>query len=110
MVDADNAACRDAVERLYHFLDGELTVERRQLIQRHLDECTDCIEAYEFEAELRLAISRGCKEAVPDTLRVRIAQAIAFESPGAVGFQPGGLPGSQSGGPLGSPPGLSGSL
>jgi mycothiol system anti-sigma-R factor len=102
MVDADNAACRDAVERLYHFLDGELTPERRQLIQRHLDECTDCIEAYEFEAELRLAISRGCRESVPETLRVRIAQAIAFENPGPRGFPPGGLPGST--------PGLSGSL
>jgi mycothiol system anti-sigma-R factor len=102
MGEADNAACRDAVERLYHFLDGELTAERRQLIQRHLDECTDCIEAYEFEAELRIAISRGCKESVPETLRLRIAQAIAFESPGPLGFPPGGLPGSSSG--------LSGSL
>jgi len=103
MADADNAACRDAVQRLYHFLDGELTFERRQLIQRHLDECTDCIEAYEFEAELRLAISRGCRESVPDSLRVRIAQAIAFEDPGPRGFPSGG-------GFPGSSPGMSGSL
>ena len=73
------ADCTEAVERLYHFLDGELTIERRALIQRHLDECHDCIEAYEFEAELRMAISQGCREPVPEALRVRIIQAISHE-------------------------------
>jgi mycothiol system anti-sigma-R factor len=75
----ERASCADAVERLYHFLDGELTPDRRVLIQRHLDECHDCIEAFEFEAELRIAISRGCRESVPEHLRLRIAQAIAIE-------------------------------
>jgi mycothiol system anti-sigma-R factor len=73
------ADCAEAVERLYHFLDGELTLERRTLIQRHLDECHDCIEAYEFEAELRMAISKGCREPVPESLRVRIIRAISHE-------------------------------
>lgn len=80
-LDADRVDCSEAVERLYWFLDGELTVERRALIQQHLDDCHDCIEAYEFEAELRMAISRGCKEAVPDSLRQRVARAIAQEDP-----------------------------
>jgi len=75
------ADCAEAVERLYYFLDGELTLERRAVIQRHLDECSDCIEAYEFEAELRLAVSRGCREQVPEQLRVRIAQALSIEPP-----------------------------
>lgn len=75
------ADCSEAVERLYYFLDGELTLERRAVIQRHLDECADCIEAYEFEAELRMAVSRGCREQVPDQLRLRIAKALAIEPP-----------------------------
>jgi mycothiol system anti-sigma-R factor len=79
------ADCAEAVERLYYFLDGELTIERRAVIQRHLDECADCIEAYEFEAELRLAVSRGCREQVPDELRQRIALALAVEPPGSHG-------------------------
>jgi len=78
---AQQADCREAVERLYFYLDGELTIERRAVIQRHLDSCSDCIEAYEFEAELRMAISRSCREAVPGELRVRIARAISFEQP-----------------------------
>ncbi len=71
--------CRDAVARLYWFLDGELTVERRAAIQRHLDECSDCIEAYEFEVELRLAIARGCRESLPEALRERVFNALAGE-------------------------------
>ena len=80
--DSGTAGCQEAVERLYYFLDGELTIERRAVIQRHLDACSDCIEAYEFEAELRIAVARGCREPVPEELRIRIAQALAVESPG----------------------------
>jgi mycothiol system anti-sigma-R factor len=80
-MDDDAADCAEAVAKLYHYLDGELTADRRVLIQRHLDQCHDCIEAFEFEVELRTAIARGCRESVPDSLRVRIAQAIAFEAP-----------------------------
>ena len=78
---AEEADCREAVERLYFFLDGELTLERRAVIQRHLDECSDCIEAYEFEVELRTAIARGCRDSVPDTLRLRVYNALNGEGP-----------------------------
>jgi mycothiol system anti-sigma-R factor len=74
--------CKEAVERLYHFLDGELTEERRAVIQRHLDACSDCIEAFEFELELRTAIARGCQETVPESLRVRVFEAIWEERSG----------------------------
>lgn len=75
----DDDGCREAVARLYWFLDGELTTDRRSAIQRHLDECSDCIEAYEFELELRFAIARGCRDAVPDALRQRVFKALTGE-------------------------------
>ncbi len=31
--------CQDALHTLYHYLDGELTADRRQAIQKHLDQC-----------------------------------------------------------------------
>ena len=46
--------CEEALRTLYYFLDGELTPERRQAIQRHLDECSPCLEAFDFEAELKM--------------------------------------------------------
>ena len=84
--------CDDAVQRLYHFLDGELDDERRLLIQRHLDECLPCLEAFDFEAELRQVIARKCRESVPEQLRIRISLAIQAEY-GPVDGSGGGMPG-----------------
>ena len=77
----DTADCQEAVHRLYHYLDGELTIERRATIKRHLEACSDCIEAFEFEAELKMAISRGCRDTVPESLRLRVYQAIVTDHP-----------------------------
>ena len=71
--------CDDALHELYGYLDGELTVERRTKIQRHLDDCPPCYEAFDFEAELRIVIARKCTETVPDSLKQRIADAISAE-------------------------------
>ena len=71
--------CDDAVHRLYHFLDGELDDSKRAHIKLHLDECLPCLEAFDFEAELRIVIAQKCREQVPDHLRDRIARAIQHE-------------------------------
>jgi mycothiol system anti-sigma-R factor len=79
MDDPDVSNCQEAIHRLYHFLDGELTPDKRAQIQKHLDDCPPCIEAFEFEVELRQVVSRGCREQVPDELRLRIARLIGHE-------------------------------
>ena len=72
--------CEQALRTLYYFLDGELTLERRQAIQHHLDECSPCLEAFDFEAELKLVVARCCRDQVPDGLRQRIADVLARAS------------------------------
>ena len=57
--------CEEAIHTLYTFLDGELTLERRLDIQRHLEECSPCLEALDFEAELKIVIARKCRDSVP---------------------------------------------
>ena len=71
-----DTACEEALAELYTFLDGELTEERRVTIRRHLDDCNPCLEAYDFEAELRLVIRHRCTEEVPDSLRARVADQL----------------------------------
>ncbi len=83
--------CSDAVERLYHYLDGELDEARMALVKRHLDECLPCLEAFDFEAELRQLVARKCQESVPDQLRIRITLAIQAEFGSGEGFG-GGMP------------------
>jgi mycothiol system anti-sigma-R factor len=72
--------CDEAVHQLYHYLDGELTDERRIQISEHLTFCGPCGGAAEFEAELRVVIANRCKDHVPESLIKRIAEAIDEES------------------------------
>jgi mycothiol system anti-sigma-R factor len=76
----DNAAdCNETVERLYQYLDGELTDQRREQIQRHLDACSPCFQAVGFERELRIVIASRCTDRVPAELIERIRSALLDE-------------------------------
>ena len=73
--------CSEALHELYEYLDGELTVERRTLIQHHLDECPPCYQAFDFELDLRVTIAHKCRETVPEELRQRVLEALRRPSP-----------------------------
>ena len=78
--------CENSLHALYSYLDGELTDDRRAVIQHHLDKCQPCAEPYDFEAELRIVIRRKCAEQVPDTLVAKVKAALEREAapgPGA---------------------------
>lgn len=71
--------CQEVLARLYSFLDGELTEERRLKIRYHLDECSPCLEAFEFETELRQMVANRLRDRVPEVLRLKISQLIEME-------------------------------
>lgn len=68
--------CDVALAELYEYLDRELTEEARVRIERHLLECSPCLEAFDFEAEVRRIIADRCRDQCPDELRRRIQAAI----------------------------------
>ncbi len=68
--------CNEVVSKLYEFLDGELTEERKLVIREHLDECSPCLEAFEFETELRAMVSSKSREICPEGLKNKIAKLI----------------------------------
>ena len=68
--------CSDVLGQLYRFLDGELDDRTRVRITAHLDDCSPCLEAFDFEADLRRVIANRCRDQVPDDLRARILGAI----------------------------------
>jgi len=73
--------CDDAIHRVYHYLDGELTVWKRRAIMRHLDDCPPCAQGFEFEVEIRRVIAMRCQEEAPVELRRRIAEALGHAFP-----------------------------
>ncbi len=75
--------CEEALRDLYQYLDGEITDERRADIRVHIEECGHCLEAFDFEAELRELVARTCRREAPESLRDRVAEAIRECDPDA---------------------------
>jgi anti-sigma factor (TIGR02949 family) len=64
--------CDDAISQIYAYLDGELDVATVAELEAHLQSCSPCLEAYDFEAELRKVIAARCREDMPGDVRNRI--------------------------------------
>jgi len=77
--DPCSGTCRDALRDLFVYLDGQLTVERRLIIKTHIERCSPCFERFSFEVELREVVAQRCRDTVPDSLRMRIAEAIGCD-------------------------------
>ncbi len=103
----DDLDCTKAMFALYEFLDGELTGERRQIIEGHLDGCPHCFSVFDFEAELRIVIRARVRRQVPNELLARIARTIEHEAggsgPAGLGMPGPGTPWDQPRGPGGLP-------
>jgi mycothiol system anti-sigma-R factor len=76
------ADCDDVLREVYPYLDHETDEELRVRIEHHLGGCHDCLEVFDFQAELRQVIARKCRESVPDSLRERILNCLETEKLG----------------------------
>jgi mycothiol system anti-sigma-R factor len=82
------ADCNKTLRELDAFLDGELSDETRGHIHHHLGGCMDCLQAFDFHAELRAAIRRKCSnDEIPSTLLARIEMCFDedFDGNGTIG-------------------------
>ena len=71
--------CEEALERLYDYLDGELTDVRREEVQYHLALCAPCLKRATFEsAYVRFLEARARARGAPDHLRRRILERLLF--------------------------------
>ena len=86
--DHSPGGCQEALSSLYTFLDGELDQGRRAAIEHHLDECSPCLEAFDFEAELRIVIAPKCTEQVPESLKARLLDMFDSAAPDLVDDEP----------------------
>ena len=50
------ADCEETLRELQTFLDGELPREELEHVRHHIDGCMDCLQVYDFYAELRTVI------------------------------------------------------
>lgn len=70
--DGHSEECREALDHLFEYLDGELSAEEVEIVSAHFQGCGPCHEEYDVEEMLKVLVRRSCSENAPDRLRERI--------------------------------------
>lgn len=69
--------CKDCADKLDSFLDRELSDTEALEVQLHLEGCPDCMDHYEFEAQLKRLVKHSCDcDTAPASLREKLRQIL----------------------------------
>lgn len=69
--------CSEVLAEVWLFLDHECDGQRRELLQKHLDECSPCLEQFGIEEHLKVLLARKCGgEHAPEGLKQRLREKI----------------------------------
>ena len=74
----DEIDCNMAVEKLWDYLDEELTAERMDHVRRHLERCGKCLPHHDYARVFLAALSSAREGDVraPDALRDRVMETL----------------------------------
>ena len=88
MIEETMADCKQTLRELDAFLDDELSPTTREQIHNHLEGCVDCLQAFDFQAELKQVIRRKCNtDEMPAGLLAKIEMCFNedFDGDGIIG-------------------------
>ncbi|MEV4107202.1 mycothiol system anti-sigma-R factor [Nonomuraea sp. NPDC049695] len=70
--------CREVLDKVYAYLDGELTETDVVDIRVHLDECGPCLKEYDLDKAVKALVHKHCGcDPVPADLRSKVLARIA---------------------------------
>ncbi|GAA4980877.1 mycothiol system anti-sigma-R factor [Nonomuraea thailandensis] len=70
--------CREVLDKVYSYLDGELTEGDVAEIRVHLDECSPCLKEYDLDKAIKALVHKHCGcDPVPADLRSKVLDRIA---------------------------------
>jgi mycothiol system anti-sigma-R factor len=76
MGDAE-AHCREVIEHLFVYIDGEMDAREFAAIRRHLSLCVECLQQVDFEVEIKRIVRSKCsQEEVPEHVVARVRALI----------------------------------
>lgn len=71
--DDHSGECAAVLHDVWLFLDDELDPERRSAVQRHLDDCSPCLEQAGLDEKLKRLLQAKCGgDKAPEHLRQRV--------------------------------------
>jgi len=72
-----DSGCSSVLRDVWLFLDDEMDPENRAKVQRHLDECSPCLEEAGLDRKLKDLLHRKCGgDRAPDQLRQRVIASL----------------------------------
>lgn len=75
---AHDTDCREVLDKVYAYLDGELTEGDVADIRVHLDECSPCLKEYDLDKAIKALVAKHCGcDPVPADLRSKVLARIA---------------------------------
>ncbi|GII92496.1 mycothiol system anti-sigma-R factor [Sinosporangium siamense] len=76
--DPHDTDCRDVLDKVYTYLDGELGAGDCADIRQHLDECGPCLQEFGLEKAVKQLVAKHCGcDPVPTDLRAKVLERIA---------------------------------
>jgi len=69
--------CSEVLEKVYLYLDNEITPTDYEKVRHHLDECGPCLKQYGLDQAVKSVVHRCCgDDRAPETLRVQVMARI----------------------------------
>lgn len=75
-------SCREVIEQLWAYIDGELDADRMPRIEAHLDVCASCFPHYDFQRAFQQFLQAHAQQPMPAALRRRIFMSLLAEETG----------------------------
>lgn len=68
--------CRDLIDALYGYVEGNCAQSQLELIAQRAQECPRCLELLGIEQQIRQLLRQRCGQAAPQELRTRIVSQL----------------------------------
>lgn len=66
-------SCSEVLDRVYAYLDGEMSASDCEQIKQHLDECGPCLREFGLEEAVKRLVAKHCGcDPVPIALRSKV--------------------------------------
>ena len=68
--------CEEALDRLFEYIDGELTPAELDQVATHLKECPPCEAEHKLNEKIKTRVAATGGECAPEQLRERILETL----------------------------------
>ncbi len=77
-----NHECEEALDRLFEYIDGELTPSELEHVATHLKACPPCEAERHLNEKIKTRVSATGGDSAPDALRDRIVETLRMAREG----------------------------